>query len=324
MRRLFLSVCIGLVSALISLQGAGADTYPSRSVRFIVPYPPGAGTDFAARLIGRELEKQLRQPFVVENRPGAASAIGATSVARSDPDGYTMLLATTGTLSINPHVTKNLRYDPEKDFAPVAVLCETPFILVVNPSLPIHNVQELIDYAKKSPGKLTFASAGVGSLHHLSAELLMDLAKIKLLHVPYNGSVPGMTDVISGQISMMFVDMHSVLPQIKSGKVRALGITSAKRASIEPSIPAIGETVPGYNAVTYSSIVVPAGTPEPILQTLNQNVRKALALPDVRKSFEHVGIQPLDGSQPAEIRKFLSSELTKWQAVVKAANIQPR
>lgn len=324
MRRFILSVSIGLICTLPMLAEAFANNYPNRSVRFVVPYPPGAGTDFAARLVGRELEKDLRQPFVVENRPGAGSAIGATAVARSDADGYTMLLATTGTLSINPHVYSSLRYDPLKDFAPVAVLCETPFVLVVNPAVPAKTMQELIDLAKKEPGKLSFASAGIGSLHHLAAELLMERTKTKLLHVPYAGSVPGLTDVISGQVQVMFVDMQSVLPQIKAGTVRPLGVTSAKRTTIDASIPAIAETVPDYNVVTYSSIMVPAATPADVLNVLNKSVRKILAEPDIQKAFRQVGIEPLDGSTPTEIRAFNQAELSKWGAIVKSANIPVR
>lgn len=324
MRRFILSVSIGLICTLPMLAEAFANNYPNRSVRFVVPYPPGAGTDFAARLVGRELEKDLRQPFVVENRPGAGSAIGATAVARSDADGYTMLLATTGTLSINPHVYSSLRYDPLKDFAPVAVLCETPFVLVVNPAVPAKTMQELIDLAKKEPGKLSFASAGIGSLHHLAAELLMERTKTKLLHVPYAGSVPGLTDVISGQVQVMFVDMQSVLPQIKAGTVRPLGVTSAKRTTIDASIPAIAETVPDYNVVTYSSIMVPAATPADVLEVLNKSVRKILAEPEIQKTFRQVGIEPLDGSTPTKIRAFNQAELSKWGAIVKSANIPVR
>lgn len=266
-----------LFAALLVAGDSSAQTYPTRPVTIVVPFTPGGTTDILGRLSGQGLEQRLGKPFLIENRPGAGTQIGATAVAKSAPDGYTLLVAPSTTMAVNVTLYKKLSYDPAKDFAPLALMAHVPFVLVVNPSLPVKSVADLIKLAQEKPGELSFASGGVGAAHHLCGELLKSMTGIKMAHVPYKGSVPALNDVVAGHVPLMFSDFAPSLQLIKAGKLRALGVTAAKRVPAAPDIPPIAETgVPGYEAVPWQMMVTKAGTPEEVVDRLNAEDRKSV------------------------------------------------
>ncbi len=301
-------------------EDTSVQSYPDRPVHLIVPWPPGGGTDIFARAIGEKLHQSLGQPFVVENKPGAAGNIGATAVARAAPDGYTFMIATI-TLATNPALYKNLEFDATKDFAPIALIAGVPHMLVVNPAVPAKDVKELIALAKQKPGKLSYSSAGVGSPFQIAAELFKQKAGVDILHVPYKGGGPAVADVIGHHVDMTFANLVAVLPQAKAGQVRALAITSDKRSPAAPDIPTIAEAgLPGYAFTSWFGALAPAGTPPGIIKKLNGEIVKALKSPEVSAQLTEQGAD-LIASTPEEFSGYIKGETEKWSKVIEAAGI---
>jgi tripartite-type tricarboxylate transporter receptor subunit TctC len=299
-----------------------AQQYPARAVRIIVPSAPGGGTDITARILAPKLSEQLGQQFVVENRAGAGTMIGSEVVARAAADGYTLLMGIS-TLAINPATYKKVPYDALRDFAPISHVVSLPNVLVTHPSLPVKTVKELIAFSRARPDGLYYASAGVGTSPHLSTELFLLMGGIKMVHVPYKGSGPGIVDIVAGHVSVMTPSILSGLPHIKSGRLRGLGVTSAKRAGGVPDIPTIAEAgLPGYEAVQWFGLLAPAATPREIVSRLHAETVRALQAADVKSRLSADGADPV-GSTPEEFAAFLRSETAKWAKVVKQAGIQP-
>jgi tripartite-type tricarboxylate transporter receptor subunit TctC len=298
-------------------------TYPSRLIKLVVPYPAGGTTDLLGRLIADRLKSALAATVIVENKPGAATLLGAEQVARAEPDGYTLLMATSTTLAINRTLYKQLPYDPLKDFAAIALVAAVPFVLVVNPSIPAKTLSEFIAYAKQKPG-LTYGSAGNGSPQHLGAEMLKAQAGIDIRHVPYRGSVPAMLDVIAGHISFMVVDLQPALQQIREGKVRVLGVTTPQRAAAAPDIPTLAESgLAGFELVAWQGIVAPAGTPRPIVERLATEIGNFVGDSAARGQFAALALEPLPPSTPESFAAYIKSEGDRWATIVKTAGIEP-
>ena len=277
---------------------AADTTYPNRPIRLIVPYPPGAGTDFTARQVGEQYSKALGQPVVVDNRPGAAATLGHALVAKSAPDGYTLLLGTTGGLVSGPAlIGSKIPYDPLKDFATIGLATYVPYALIVTASLPVHNVKELIDLARASPRKLNVASPGVGTPNHLGAAQLMTMTGIELVHVPYKGGSLAVNDLIAGNVEVLVTGLLQTLPHHRAGRLRILGVGHPQRLKAYPDIPAVAETVPGYYNTGWWGIVAPARTPQPIVERLNGIMNKALATPEMIQRFEKAGLEVATSSQ---------------------------
>ena len=310
-----------LIMSFVAAAGtpAPADDYPARAVTIVVPFTPAGTTDILARLVGQHLEQRLGKPFLVENRPGAGMQIGTTAVAKSEPDGYTLLVAPSSAMAVNVTLYKKLPYDPVKDLAPIALLAHLPFVLVVNPSLPVKTVADLVKYAKERPGQLSFGSGGVGASHHLYGELFKSLAGVQMTHVPYKGTVPALNDVVAGHIPLLFSDAPPALQLIKTGKVRALGVTTAKRIAVAPDIPPIGETVPGFNSAPWQMLAARAGTPAAVIGKLHTEVKAIIASPEVQKRMVEMGLVPGEASPPAELARFVESEIVRWGKIVHQA-----
>jgi tripartite-type tricarboxylate transporter receptor subunit TctC len=297
---------------------AFAQGYPSKPAKVIVPYPPGGPTDIVARVVSQKLSDQMGQQFIVENRPGAGGNIGAEAVAKGPADGYTLLVATTAH-AINPSLFKSLGYNLMKDFAPVSQLTSGPLVIVAHPSLPAKNVQELIALGKAKPGTLNYASSGNGQSTHLSAELFATMSGIKMNHIPYKGSAPALTDVMGGQASLMFDTMLSAMPHVKNGKLKAIAVTSAARSPAAPDVPTVAESgLPGYEAIAWNGLLVPAGTPTDVVAKLNAELKKALDAPEVKDRFSAQGFGAAWNTREA-FAKFIQSELDKWAKVVKVS-----
>jgi tripartite-type tricarboxylate transporter receptor subunit TctC len=296
--------------------------YPTRPIRLIVPYPPGGPTDIIGRTINDRLGKRLGQQVVVDNRAGAATVIGADIAAHAPADGYTLLLATITTLAVNPALKPKLPYHPERDFAPVSMLATQPYLLVVHPGVPVKSVSQLIAYAKAQPGKLSFASAGIGAGAHLAAELFKHMAQIDVVHVPYKGSGPAMTDVMGGRCAYMFAGISAGYPHTVSGKLRALAVSTAKRSTAIPEIPTIAESgLPGYHMNTWNSLVVPRGTPAAIIRRLNAEVVGILTEPEVKERLKQQGIDPEPGT-PAQLAAHIKSEVARFDRLIKAVGLK--
>ena len=308
-----LALCVG---------GAVAqERYPQRPLRIVVPFAPGGSTDIIARLLGEKLSSALGQPVVIENRPGAAGNIGAEAVAKSPPDGYTLLMATTGVMAINNALYKNIGYDAAKHFDPVVFVGSITNVLVVAADSPLRSVPDIIETAKRSPGKLTFASSGAGSSTHMSAELFKIMAGVDLLHVPYKGSGPALPDVITGRVSMLFENMPGAMPHIRAGTVKALAVTGLKRASALPEVPTVNESgVPGYESLSWIGIAVPAGTPRDAIARLNREVNAILATAEMRQKFGDQGVDAVGGT-PEAFDDHAKRERDKWSRVIREANI---
>jgi len=305
-----------LLAALAT--SAFAQGYPSKPAKVIVPYPPGGPTDIVARVVSQKLSDQMGQQFIVENRPGAGGNIGAEAVAKGPADGYTLLVATTAH-AINPSLFKSLGYNLMKDFAPVSQLTSGPLVIVAHPSLPAKNVQELIALGKAKPGTLNYASSGNGQSTHLSAELFATMSGIKMNHIPYKGSAPALTDVMGGQASLMFDTMLSAMPHVKNGKLKAIAVTSAARSPAAPDVPTVAESgLPGYEAIAWNGLLVPAGTPTDVVAKLNAELKKALDAPEVKDRFSAQGFGAAWNTREA-FAKFIQSELDKWAKVVKVS-----
>jgi tripartite-type tricarboxylate transporter receptor subunit TctC len=309
-----LMTCLG-VSALAG--EAGAETYPSRPVKLIVPFPAGGPTDVQARIVAQEMSKTLGQQIVVDNRGGAGGSIAAQAAATSPPDGYTVFFATGGTHGINPCLYKNVPYDAVKDFDPVVFISTSPNVFGANPKFPANTMAELVDYAKKNPGKVNYATAGIGTTTHMSAELLQSVSGVNIVHVPYRGGGPAMNDLLGGQIELMVDGLPSAMPHIKAGSIKALGVTTSARAASAPEIPTVAETVPGYEAVAWFGLVVPKGTPKEAIEKLNAVANRALQSDVVKARYAELGADPVGGS-PQDLERQIASELKKWADVVKA------
>ncbi len=307
---------------LAALAGAASAQYPSRPVRFIVPSAAGGGTDIIARAISLKLSESLGAQFVVENRPGAGQMIGIELAAKAPADGYTLLMAAS-TLAINPIMFKTVPYDPIRDFAPITQAASLPNVVVVHPSLPVHSVAELIAYAKARPGQLNFASAGIGTSPQMSIELLKSMAGIDMVHIPYKGTAPGVVDVLAGQVLVMAPNVLTALPHIKSGKLRALAVTSAKRSAALPDVPTVAEAgLPGYDSTQWYGVLAPAGTNRGIVARLHDAIARSLRDEEVGKRLAADGAEPV-GSSPEEFAAFIKSETEKWAKVAQAAGIKP-
>ena len=299
-----------------------AQQYPARAVRIVVPSAPGGGTDITARILAPKLSEQLGQQFVVENRAGAGTMIGGEVVARAAPDGYTLLMGIS-TLAINPATYKKVPYDALRDFAPISHVVSLPNVLVTHPSLPVKTVKELIAFSRARPGELYYASAGVGTSPHLSMELFLLMGGMKMVHVPYKGSGPGIIDIVAGHVSVMTPSILGGIPHIKSGRLRGLGVTSTKRAGGVPDIPTIAEAgLPGYEAVQWFGLLAPAATPREIVSRLHAETVRALQSAEVRNRLSADGADPV-GSTPEEFAAFLRGETAKWAKVVRQAGITP-
>ncbi len=297
---------------------AFAQSYPSKPVRIVVPYPPGGPTDIVARLAGSKLEERFKQPFIIDNKPGAGGNVGAELVARAAPDGYSLVVGTTAH-AINPSIFKQMSYDLLRDLTPVALLTKVPLVLVVHPSVPARTVAEFIDHAKKAAGGLAYASSGNGQSTHLAAELFKSMTGVKMTHVPYKGSAPALVDVAGGQVAAMFDTMLSAMPQVKAGRLRALAVTSERRSAPAPELPTIAESgVAGYEATAWNGLLAPAGTPADIVEQLNKAVNQLLAQPDVAQRLAADGADPGTGTV-ADFDKFIRAELDKWARAVKSS-----
>ena len=318
-------LCISAI-ALAALTGTAfsqdaAVKYPSRPIRVIVPFAPGGGLDITTRMIAQKLTEQWGQNIVVDTRPGAATIVGTEIASKAPADGYTLLMITT-TFAINPGLRSKLPYDPLKDFTPVTQLNSQPNVIVVAPSFAGKTVKDLIALAKAKPGELTFASPGAGSAPHLSAEMFQRAAGISMIHVPYKGIPPAVTDVLGGRVTMLFTTTISAAPHIKAGKLRAVAITSAKRQASMPDVPTVGETIPGYRAEAFQGMVAPAGVPQAIVNKVSADVVRIVRLPEVTQRFQLDGAEAV-GSTPQEFAAFLKSEMQKWSTVIRDAGIKP-
>src|SRR6266478_4401492 len=308
-----LALCAGGVAA--------QERYPQKPLRIVVPFAAGGSTDIIARLIGERLSGALGQPVVIENRPGAAGNIGAEIVARAAPDGYTLLMATTGVMAINNALYQNMTYDAAKNFEPVIFVASITNVLVVSPELPANSVRELIALAKEKPGTLTFGSSGAGSSTHLSSELFKSMAGIDVLHVPYKGSSQALTDLIAGRISMIIDNMPGAISFIKAGRLRALGVTGSKRSPALADVPTIAEAgLPGYESLSWSGIAAPAGTPKDVIARLKRDIATILTQSDIRDKFAQAGADPIGGS-PQQFADHIRIEREKWSKLIRERGI---
>ena len=320
-RRKFLYLAAGAAAFPVATRIASAESYPSRPVHIIVGFPPGGATDINARLIGQWLSERLGQPFIIENRPGAGSNIGTELVVHAVPDGYTVLLAGPPT-AINATLYEKLNFNFIRDIAPIASIVREPLIMVVNPSVPAKTVPEFIAYAKANPGKINMASAGNGSVVHIAGELFKMMAGVDMVHVPYKGGGPGVTDLLGGQVQVMFATAPSSIEFVKAGKLRALAVTTATRLAALPDIATVGEFVPGYEASGFYGLGAPKNTPLEIIDKLNKEINASLADPKMRARIAETGGTVLAGS-PTDFEKLIAEETDKWGKVIRAANIKP-
>ena len=299
-----------------------AQPYPAKPVRWVSPWPPGGANDIFSRAIAQKLAEAFGQPVVVENRPGAAGAIGTEAVAKAPADGYVLTLGSSPTHAIAPSLNPNLPYDPLRDFEAVTLVAVVPNVLVVNPSLPVTSVRELIALAKQRPGTLNFASAGNGTSQHLSAELFKVMAGVNMVHIPYKGTAPALAELLAGQVQLAFDNIPALLPHIQAGRLRALAVTPATRSVSLPDLPTVAEAgLPGYDASVWFGVFVPAGTPRPVVQRLHAEIARALAAPDLKGRMAAMGAE-VSGMGPDEFREFWRKEIPKWAGVVKAADIK--
>jgi len=295
--------------------------YPSRPIRLVVPYPPGGPTDFVGRAVAAKLTALLGQQIVVDNRPGAATVIGSDLVARSAPDGYNLLFGTGGGTFLAPLILPKVPYDPQKDFAPVAMLVMSPQVLVVHPSVGANSVKELIAVAKTKPGQLNYSSVGTGTAPHLGGELFKSLAGVDIVHVPYKGTAPAMTDLIAGRVQLAFSSIPTVLAHVQAGRLKMLGTGGSKRSPALPDIPPVADTVPGFELVTWYAIFAPAGTPAAIVNRLNGEIAKALKDADIQKRFGEQGLE-ITLMTPRELKRYAETDVSRWARLIKAANIK--
>jgi len=313
--------CIWAV-LLLAIGAAGAQTYPSKALRWIVTYPPGGPTDVVARAVGAKLSEAWRQQVVIDNRPGAGGIIGTELAAKAPPDGYTLLFGTSAGLCINPALSSKLPYDPVRDFAPITLVVINPQLLVTNIALPARSIKELIALAKGKPGQLNYASVGPGTPNHLGMELLKTMTGINLVHIPYKGTGPAITDLISGQVQLMFNSMPSVLSHVRTGKLRALAVGSANRSRAVPDVPTVAESgVPGFEYVTWYGLFAPARTPQDIVQKLNGALVNIVSDPEMSKWLISQGAEPA-ATTPPQLSRYMEEETRRWKKVIDAAHIK--
>lgn len=321
-----LGAILGLTLSLALSVGAKAQdseaSYPSRQLTIVVPFAPGGGTDMLARMIGRRLESAWGKSVVIENRPGAGGIVGATAVARAAPDGHTLLLGAGTNLAVNVTLYKKLSYDPAKDFTPLALVAGTPFVLVVNPSLPVNTVAEFVAYVKERPGQLSYATSGPGVPHHLFIELLSSMSGLKMTMVPYKGSLPALNDVAAGHVPLMMVDIGPSLGTIRGGGVRAIGISTAQRFPSLSEVPPIGDTVPGFNAAGWFMFAAPAATPTPIVAKLHAELDRFFSEKATADEIVRNGFLPLPNRSLADLKSFIVSEIAHWGDVVRKAGVE--
>ena len=315
-------VSVAAIITGIAAISAFAQDYPSKPVRIVVPFAPGGGTDLSARVIAQKLSESLGANFVVDNRPGAAGIVGTEMIAKSKPDGYALLVVSSSH-AINPAMYPKLPYDTARDFVPISLLLSGPSLVVAHPSLPAKNARELIALAKAKPGTLTFASAGHGTPPHMAGELFRALAGIDLVHIPYKGNGPAYTDLMAGQVSLMFPNIATSLPYVRSGRMRALGVGSKTRSAIAPEIPTINESgLPGYEMSSWFGLLAPAGTPVAIVTRLQQEIARIFIQAEVREKLLAQGVEPVGGT-PQEFTAFLHNETTQWAKVIKSSGLKP-
>ena len=314
---MFVAKALQLGAAMVALTAgaAFAQTYPSQQIRLLVPFAAGGGSDILARIVAEPLSKRLGQNILVENRPGGGATIAADMVAKAPPDGYTWLFTTAGPQITNPYLMAKLPYDPFKDFAPVAMLAQSVNVLVVHPSVPAKNVSELIAYAKVNPGKLNFSSSGIGASSHLAGELFKQVTEVNIVHVPYRGTGPSTTDLLAGNVHMAIDSAATLLPHIKSGGLRALGFATLDRQPAMPELGTIADTIPGFDGSSINYITVPAGTPQPIIYRLNQEIKVVLSDPGIAKRMTDLAIAPIIET-PAQLATRISQEQQKWKRVI--------
>ena len=310
-----------LLVLLVAATQAFAQSYPSKPIRIVVPYPPGGFNDTLGRTLAAKFQEAWGEPVIVENKPGANTVIGSDSVAKSQPDGYTLLIVAFP-FAVTPSLLKAMPYDTLKDFQPVILAATSPNLLVVHPQVPIHTVKELIAAAKAKPQSLSYASTGNGSSNHISMELFKSLAGVDIVHIPYKGSAPAVTDLLGGQVQVMFDNVPNVLPHVKAGKLRALAVSGATRTPLAPDVPTVAEAgVPGYELTVWFGLVAPAATPREVVQKLNAESLRILAMPDVRERFLAQGVEP-QGSTPEQFAEHIRSQMAKWSKVVRDAGVK--
>jgi tripartite-type tricarboxylate transporter receptor subunit TctC len=314
------AVALGLAGAS---DDAPAQTFPNRTITLVIPFAPGGSTSIVGRVIADKMSQLLGESIIVDNRPGAGGTVGTKTVAKSEPDGYTLLLGYTGTLAIGPSLYKGAGYDPRKDFAPIGMIGNAPNSLVVHPSFPAKTVAELIAYAKANPGKVNFGSAGVGTVSHIAGEYFARAAGITLVHIPYKGTAPALTDVLGGHIPMAFAPIPASHANVSAGLLRALAVTSIARSSLLPDVPTIAEeAVPGFDVSLYYGLVAPAGTPRPVIDKLNKELRAALASNEVKMQLAQDGTEITPGT-PEEYAVFIDKDEKKWSQLIKASGLKP-
>jgi tripartite-type tricarboxylate transporter receptor subunit TctC len=311
-----------LAAATVLPTLAQAQNYPSKPIRFIVPFPPGGGNDTIARLVAQKLSMSLGQQVIVDNKPGAGSTIGAEAAAHAPGDGYTMFLAGVASHGINPNLRRKLPYDPLKDFNAVSLIASAPLLVVVHPSLPVKSVKDLIAFAKARPGQVNYASNGPGSSSHLAVELFDLTAGVTMTHIPYKGLAPALTDLLSGQVQVMFSSAVAAMPQVKSGRLRAIAMTGARRSAAIPNVPTVAESgLPGYETGSWYGVVVPAGTPRPAIDRLSREIQGIVKSPDFTAKLNEEAVIPI-GSTPEAFDRHIRNELARWSKVIKAAKIE--
>lgn len=312
------NLCAVAAGLLLVVHSAhAAENFPTRPMRLIIPFPPGGGTDIMGRMVGQRLNDAFGMQVVVDNRGGAAGIIGTEMAARANPDGHTLMIGSVSTICINPSLHKNLAFDPVKDLAPISLVASTPSLLVVSSALPAKSVKELIALAKAKPGQLLYATPGSGSSSHLGTELFKQIAGVNIQHVPYKGTGPAVTDLISGQVSMFITNMPSVLPMVKAGRVRALAVTSLQRSTLAPELPTVAESgIPGFEVIVWYGVLAPAAVPKPLLTRLNQEVRKMADMQDVKDKLAVQGAEVMS-STPEAFAQRIRNELTKWGKIVR-------
>ena len=313
---------IAALALLFTSTAIHAQDYPAKPIRFIIPFAPGGGTDLLARAVAPKMSEQLGRSVVIENRTGAGGNIATEYVAKSAPDGYTILLAYIGPIAVSPSLDKNLGFNPVRDFRGVSQLANVPLVLVVHPSLPVHSVKQLIALAKAKPGALSYGSGGSGTAQELAGELFKLMTSTNIVGVPYRGGGPAATALLTGEIHLLFTGALPVFPQVKSGRLRALAVTTAKRLESAPEVPTVAESgLPGFEVVAWNGVLVPAGTPDPIVTRLHTVITQSLAAPDTRQRLEAQGLE-IAASSPQEFERFIKVEIAKWAKVVKAAGMK--
>jgi tripartite-type tricarboxylate transporter receptor subunit TctC len=309
------------LAALLLATPVAAQDYPTKPVTIIIPFTAGGAGDILGRILSPRLEKTFGKPFVVENKPGAGGVIGAVATARAAPDGHTIMIAPSAIMAVNVTLYKKLPYDPVTDLVPLAMAAQTPFVLVVNPALPIKSVSDLVKWVKEQKGKVSYATSGAGAPHHLFAEMLKTMTGIEMSPVPYKGSAPAITDVVAGHVPLMFVDLGPSLSLIQAGKVRAIGVSTASRLPTLPDVPPINDTIKGFDVASWQMVVALAKTPRPIVDRLHAELKKELAAPDVSGQIAKTGMLPATTTTVADLQVFVKSEIARWGKVVQQAGI---